>query len=74
MFSVFVPTESSLKKAATTDLNQLPESAVWIDLVKPTSAEDKAGSGWPGLRYRPGRTCRKSRFPADSISKTARAT
>ena len=42
MFSVFVPSESSLKKAAVTDLAALPDTAVWIDLVKPTSAEDKA--------------------------------
>src|ERR1700761_627601 len=42
MFSVFVPAESSLKKAAVTDLDSLPDSAVWIDLVKPSSAEDKA--------------------------------
>src|SRR5260370_30324545 len=42
MVSWFVPCESSLKKAAADDLAALPESAVWIDLVKPTSAEDKA--------------------------------
>src|ERR1700676_1991639 len=42
MFSVFVPSETSLKKAAVTDLDVLPEGAVWIDLVKPTAAEDKA--------------------------------
>jgi magnesium transporter len=42
MFSVFVPSESSLKKATITDLDALPDNAVWIDLVKPTAAEDKA--------------------------------
>ena len=40
MLSVFVPSEASLKKAAA-DLAALPESAVWIDLLKPTAAEDK---------------------------------
>src|ERR1700722_13092553 len=42
MFSVFVPAESSLKKIAVPDLAALPESAVWIDMVKPTAAEDHA--------------------------------
>ena len=32
MFSVFVPSESSLKKVAAPDLAALPENAVWIDL------------------------------------------
>ena len=35
MFSVFVPTESALKKADSVDLAHLPENAVWIDMVKP---------------------------------------
>jgi magnesium transporter len=44
MFSVFVlsETSSALKKVASTDLAQLPENAIWIDLLKPTPAEDKA--------------------------------
>src|SRR5437016_9170446 len=42
MFSVFVPTDFSLKKAVAADLSALPESAVWIDLIKPTAEEDKA--------------------------------
>jgi len=49
MFSVFVPSESSLKKAAVTDLAALPDTAVWIDLVKPTSAEDKAVERLAGI-------------------------
>jgi len=49
MFSVFVPSESSLKKAAVTDLEALPDSAVWIDLVKPTAAEDKAVERLAGI-------------------------
>ena len=42
MFSVFVPTDSSLKKAVVDDLAAVPEHAVWIDLFNPTAAEDKA--------------------------------
>ncbi|MDH6259735.1 magnesium transporter CorA family protein [Bradyrhizobium sp. BR13661] len=42
MFSVFVPTDSSLKKAVVEDLGALPENSPWIDLVNPTAAEDKA--------------------------------
>src|SRR3954462_1209447 len=41
MLAVFVSSQSSLKKVPV-DLSSLPESAVWIDLVKPTAAEDKA--------------------------------
>ena len=74
MFSVFVPSEFSLKKAVVEDLAALPENAVWIDLVNPTAAEDKAVEKLPGSRSRPGRTCRRSRSPAASISRTARAT
>jgi magnesium transporter len=49
MFSVFVPTESSLKKATITDLEALPDNAVWIDLVKPTAAEDRAVERLAGI-------------------------
>src|SRR3984957_18221526 len=49
MFSVFVPSESSLKKATITDMEALPENSVWIDLVKPTMAEDKAVERLAGI-------------------------
>ena len=49
MLSVFVPSESSLKKTAATDLAALPENAVWIDLVKPTASEDKAVERLAGI-------------------------
>src|ERR1700720_2896240 len=49
MFSVFIPSESSLKKVTVTDLDALPESAVWIDLVKPTAAEDRAVERLAGI-------------------------
>src|ERR1700756_2795952 len=49
MFSVFVPSESSLKRAAVTDLEALPDNAVWIDLVKPTAAEDRAVERLAGI-------------------------
>jgi magnesium transporter len=49
MLSVFVPSETSLKRAATDDLAALPESAVWIDLVKPTFMEDKAVERLAGI-------------------------
>src|SRR5438445_3099137 len=49
MLSVFVPAESSLKKVAEADLAALPESAVWIDLMKPTAAEDRAVERLAGI-------------------------
>jgi hypothetical protein len=41
----FVPSGSSLKKAVAVDLAALPDSAVWIDMVKPTAAEDQSVEG-----------------------------
>ena len=49
MLSVFTPAEFSLKKVAAADLATLPEGAVWIDLVKPTGAEDKAVERLAGI-------------------------
>jgi magnesium transporter len=49
MLSVYVPSDSSLKKVTEVDLAVLPETAVWIDLVKPTAAEDKAVERLAGI-------------------------
>src|SRR6202789_4179776 len=49
MLSVYVPAESSLKKLAEADIATLPEAAVWVDLVKPTAAEDKAVERLAGI-------------------------
>ena len=49
MFSVFVPSESALKKAVIEDLTAVPENAVWIDLVNPSAAEDKAVERLAGI-------------------------
>src|SRR6202021_3959622 len=49
MFSVFLPSDSSLKKATSVDLKALPDNAVWIDMVKPTAEEDHAVEGLAGI-------------------------
>ncbi|WP_158669220.1 magnesium transporter CorA family protein [Bradyrhizobium guangdongense] len=49
MFSVFVPSESALKKAVIEDLAAVPENAVWIDLVNPSAVEDKAVERLAGI-------------------------
>ena len=49
MFSVFVPSDFSLKKAVAVDLSALPENAVWIDMVRPTPEEDKAVERLAGI-------------------------
>ncbi|TFV79656.1 magnesium transporter [Bradyrhizobium frederickii] len=49
MLSVFVPSESALKKVVIEDLSALSESAVWIDLVNPSAAEDKAVERLAGI-------------------------
>src|SRR3982751_5016505 len=49
MFSVFVPSESALKKATIGDIAALPDGAVWIDLFNPSAAEDKAVERLAGI-------------------------
>jgi magnesium transporter len=49
MFSVFVPSDASLRKATIDDINNLPENAVWVDLFKPTAAEDRAVEKLAGI-------------------------
>src|SRR6202022_2856592 len=49
MLSEFIPSEASLKKVVSADLAALPESAGWIDLVKPTPAEDHAVERLAGI-------------------------
>jgi magnesium transporter len=49
MLSVYVPTEATLRKLPAADPPVLPESAVWIDLVKPTPEEDRAVERLAGI-------------------------
>src|SRR6201747_3218522 len=49
MLSIFAPSAFALKKVEPVDLAALPESAVWIDLVKPTAEEDKAVERLAGI-------------------------
>src|SRR2546430_10337608 len=49
MFSVFVPSESSLKKLPVADPAALPDNAVWIDLLKPAMEEDRAVERLAGI-------------------------
>src|SRR6201988_4461738 len=49
MFSVYVPSNFSLRKVTAVDLSALPETAVWIDLVKPTPEEDHAVERLAGI-------------------------
>ena len=49
MFSVFVPSESTLKKLPAADPAALPDNAVWIDLLKPTMEEDRAVERLAGI-------------------------
>jgi magnesium transporter len=46
---VYVASESSLKKIDLADTAELPENAVWIDLVKPTAEEDRAVERLAGI-------------------------
>src|SRR5476651_1881 len=49
MFSIFVPSDSALRKVEPVDPESLPEASVWIDLVKPTAAEDHAVERLAGI-------------------------
>ena len=52
----------------------LPEAAVWLDLLNPTIEEDRLVEKLVGVAIPTRRRCRKSRFPAASISRMARVT
>ncbi|MEA3022786.1 MAG: magnesium transporter, partial [Alphaproteobacteria bacterium] len=41
MLTVYVPRGNSLERKSVESTEELPEGAVWIDLVMPTSLEDK---------------------------------
>ncbi|MBR1235097.1 magnesium transporter CorA family protein [Bradyrhizobium sp. AUGA SZCCT0222] len=49
MLSVYVPSESTLKKVEVPEPATLPEAAVWIDMVKPTTEEDRAVERLTGI-------------------------
>ncbi|MBR1153398.1 magnesium transporter CorA family protein [Bradyrhizobium sp. JYMT SZCCT0428] len=49
MLSVYVPSESTLKKVEVAEPATLPEAAVWIDMVKPTTEEDRAVERLTGI-------------------------
>lgn len=49
MLSVYIPSESTLKKLADADLGALPENTVWIDLLNPTTEEDRAVERLAGI-------------------------
>ena len=49
MLSIFAPSAFALKKVEPVDLSALPESGVWIDLVKPTAEEDRAVERLAGI-------------------------
>src|SRR4030081_3261327 len=49
MLSIFLPADFALRKISPVDLAALPDNAVWIDLVKPTAAEDHAVERLAGI-------------------------
>src|SRR5499427_723715 len=49
MLSVYIPHGSSLDKVPVASGEQVPESAIWFDLVNPTQQEDKLVEGKVGI-------------------------
>jgi magnesium transporter len=49
MIAIFAPADATLKKVVGAVLEALPDSAVWIDLDKPTPAEDHAVEKLTGI-------------------------
>lgn len=49
MLAVFTPVDSALKRSEPGDLAALPDSAVWIDMVKPSPDEDHAVERLAGI-------------------------
>src|SRR5207245_3298977 len=41
MLAIYVPRGTSLERKQVEDLAEIPEAAVWFDLVNPTQQEDK---------------------------------
>jgi len=74
MFSVFVPSEASLKKTVIEDLSILPESAVWIDLFNPTAAEDKAVERLAGIAIPTREDMQEIEISSRLLTRTAPAT
>jgi len=74
MFSLFVPAESSLKKVTVEDLSKLPENAVWVDLVNPTAAEDRAVERLAGIAVPTREDMQEIEISSPSTSRAVRAT
>jgi len=49
MLSVYVPQGSSLERIPVASRDQVPDSAVWFDLIQPTQLEDKLVEGVVGI-------------------------
>ena len=49
MLALYVPRGTSLERLPITSTNDVPDNAVWIDLVSPTHAEDKLVEGMLGI-------------------------
>jgi len=49
MLTVYVPSDTSLKKAIVDDLSKLPDNVVWIDLLRPAPGEDKVVERFAGI-------------------------
>jgi magnesium transporter len=74
MLSIFAPDGMALRKTGPVDPAALPDSAVWIDLENPTLGEDRAVERLAGVTVPTREDMQRSRFPAASMSRTARAT
>ena len=49
MLSVYVPQGSSLERIPVASRDQVPDSAIWFDLIQPTQLEDKLVEGVVGI-------------------------
>jgi magnesium transporter len=49
MLAIFTVVDAALRKSVPDDLSALPDNAVWVDLVKPTPAEDHAVERLAGI-------------------------
>jgi Mg2+ and Co2+ transporters len=74
MLWVYVPRGTSLERIPVTSDADVPESAVWFDLVNPTPEEDKTVERKVCIAFRRARRCRKSRSRAASTWRMAHAT
>jgi magnesium transporter len=74
MLFAYVPTGTSLEQKVIEDGSEVPDNAVWIDLVNPAGGEDKLVERLVGVAIPTREEMQEIECRAGSMWRTARAT